>query len=191
MARKDKQARSIDQPSTLGFMGTVVNSAIISAPPAPAGVPAPFGLSGTSTVVYSAATPSVGVSLTWTPGEGTNPQSYKVQYSTSASFPDNLTSTVTCATNSVFIDSLSPGISYYFRVAAVFRNIDSAWSEVYSLTTVNDTTPPTAIAQSSMSWSWPVGDLIIKWTNPTSTNFKDVRVEIWSDNLKTVCAFVI
>ena len=113
---------------------------IITAPGSPI-------LSSPSTGV---ANQSVTPTLTWSAGSGGTPASYAVQVSTSATFSSTVYSQsgVTSGT-SVTTGSLSNLTTYYWEVSATNANGTSAWSSVWSFTTI--ITAPGAPALSTPS----------------------------------------
>ena len=90
-----------------------------------------------STPANNAANQSVTPTLTWSAGGGGTPASYAVQVSTSATFSSTVYSQsgVTGGT-SVTTSSLSNLTTYYWEVSATNANGTSAWSSVWSFTTI-------------------------------------------------------
>lgn len=71
------------------------------------------------------------------------------------------------------------------RVQAIYRSIAGAWSAISSITTPTDTTPPGAVT--SINWQWLAnGDLTLIWAAPTSENYKDAEVRIYTSATKTL-----
>ena len=112
---------------TSAWSGVWSFTTIITAPGAPT-------LSSPSTGV---ANQSVTPTLTWSAGSGGTPASYAVQVSTSATFSSTVYSQsgVTGGT-SVTTSGLSNLTTYYWEVSATNANGTSAWSGVWSFTTV-------------------------------------------------------
>ena len=130
---------------------------IITAPGAPT-------LSSPSTGV---ANQSVTPTLTWSAGSGGTPASYAVQVSTSATFSSTVYSQsgVTSGT-SVTTGSLSNLTTYYWEVSATNANGTSAWSSVWSFTTIITapgsptlSSPSTGVANQSVTptLTWSAG----------------------------------
>ena len=90
-----------------------------------------------STPSTGAANQSVTPTLTWSAGSGGTPASYAVQVSTSATFSSTVYSQsgVTGGT-SVTTSSLSNLTMYYWEVNATNANGTSAWSSIWSFTTI-------------------------------------------------------
>ena len=112
---------------TSAWSGMWSFTTIIAAPGAPT-------LSSPST---GASGQSVTPTLTWAAGSGGTPASYAVQVSTTATFSSTVYSQsgVTGGT-SVTTSSLSNLTTYYWEVNATNANGTSAWSGVWSFTTI-------------------------------------------------------
>jgi hypothetical protein len=90
----------------------------------------------------------------------------------------------------VAIDGRRVSTTYYVRVRTIVGVTPSDWSASASITTPADTTPPAAPTSQAASFT-AQGDLIVTWTNPTSLNFRDVEIKIYSDSgLTTLYATV-
>lgn len=124
------------------------------------------------------------VSVTWQPpAEDADPEAYVLQWATDSAF--TAPHGQQYATASAAVDNLATSTLYYFRVAAIYRSIQSGWSAAASITTTADTTAPDP--PSSIAWTWNAnGDLEVTWSNPTSPNLKDVEVKIWSGADKAI-----
>ena len=157
-------------------------------PPAIPSVNEPEDLVLTTFAGRSAVTPTAIIVADWDQPRGAEPQRYAVQYSTSSTFAaGSQTTVVYTASNisSATIENLRTNTTYYVRVAALFRAIQSDWSESASITTPNDLVAPapvTNLAAAFVTTAINNGDLVITWTNPTSDNFKDVVLEIYKSN---------
>lgn len=157
-------------------------------PPAIPSVNEPEDLVLTTFAGRSAVTPTAIIVADWDQPRGAEPQRYAVQYSTSSTFAaGSQTTVVYTASNisSATIENLRTNTTYYVRVAALFRAIQSDWSESASITTPNDLVAPapvTSLAATFVTTAINNGDLVITWTNPTSDNFKDVVLEIYKSN---------
>jgi len=157
-------------------------------PPAIPSVNEPEDLVLTTFAGRSAVTPTAIIVADWDQPRGAEPQRYAVQYSTSSTFAaGSQTTVVYTASNisSATIENLRTNTTYYVRVAALFRAIQSDWSESASITTPNDLVAPapvTSLAAAFVTTAINNGDLVITWTNPTSDNFKDVVLGIYKSN---------
>lgn len=182
MPGKTKFQRRIDAPGNHpGGGGEVIASTPSYAPPAIKSIPEPEDLVLSASISRSASTPSALIAATWSRPSGTVPQEYVIQVSTSNTFPAASTQTFNARSESATIDGLKPNTTYYVRVAAVFRSIQSGWSGVASTTTPNDTTPaaqPTGLAATWLG----TGDLQITWANPADANFREVELRIYDSN---------
>lgn len=156
------------------------------APPALGTVEAPSGLSLSTLLSRSSASPTAIVSATWTPPLGVDASTvartltYLIQWSTDATFATN-TSGQAALQPSAAIDGLTTGTTYYFRVAAVYRAVQSPYSAVASILTAIDTVPPSPVTSAAAAFVG-VGDLVVTWVDPTSTNYKDTEVRIYASN---------
>jgi hypothetical protein len=178
---KDKPTRRIDKPAAYRGGGAVEASAADFAPPAIKSIPVPDDLVLDSFLGRSAATPTTYITAAWSRPSGNTPQSYVIQISENSGFPDGQTTTYTTATESATLPDLKPNVLYYVRVAAVFRSIQSGWSDVVSKTTPNDTTP--AAQPTGLAGAWiGTGDLRITFTPPTSENYKDCEIKIYASS---------
>ena len=157
-------------------------------PPAIPSVPEPDGLVLTTVLGRSAVTPTAIITADWDQPRGTEPQRYAVQYSTSSTFVTGSQTTVVYTSDnesSATIETLRTNTTYYVRVAAIFRAVQSGWSDAASITTPNDLTPPGPVTNATAVFTTAAignGDLLIRWTNPTSDNFKDVIIDIYKSN---------
>lgn len=185
MPSTERRQRYIDRrlDNTAGGTTLTGTSGEPAGPAVPA-PPAPQSLRVTGTkLLFSAVSPTASASLAWLPPVGTTPQRYLVQWATNSGFTGAVSRRVGVSTpQTAEIDGLPAGTLVYFRVAAVVREIQGNWSATVSTTTPADTTPPAAPTSLVTAWSGLTGDLDIRWTNPTSPNFRDVRVRIYASN---------
>lgn len=157
-------------------------------PPAIPSIPEPDGLVLATVLGRSAVTPTAIITADWDQPRGTEPQRYAVQYSTVSNFATGSQTTVVYTSDnetSATIESLRTNTTYYVRVAAIFRAVQSGWSDAASITTPNDLTPPGPVTGATAVFTTAAignGDLLIRWTNPTSANFKDVIIDIYKSN---------
>lgn len=185
MPSTERRQRHIDRRlDNTGGGTTLTGSSGTPAGPAVPAPSAPQGLTITGTkLLFSAVTPMASASLSWRAPVGTNPQRYVVQWATASNFAGAVTRVVgVTSPQTTEIDGLPVNTLVYFRVAAVVSEIQGAWSASVSTTTPADTTPPAAPTSLVTAWSGLTGDLDIRWTNPTSSNFRDVRVRIYASN---------
>lgn len=180
---KSRPTLRIDAASLLDTVGIAVDAIDDPAPPAMAAVEAPSGLSLSTLLGRSATTPVAIVNAVWVPPDGydtadsTNTLSYLIQWSTDSTFAAHAIGQAALQP-SASIGGLTTGTLYYFRVAAVYRTVQSPWSASASITTAIDTTAPAAPSAPAASFQG-IGDLVISWTNPTSANFRDVEIKIY------------
>lgn len=180
MPGKDKLNRRIDAKASFTGGGAIEAAAASYAPPAIKAIGAPEDLILDSFLGRSAVTPTTYITAIWSRPSGADPQEYRVQISESSSFPDGQTETVGALTESATLDKLKPATLYYVRVAAVYRSIQSEWSDTASETTPVDTTPPDPVT--SAAGDFTTGHLLLTWDNPASENFKDVEIDIYASN---------
>lgn len=185
MPGKQRYIRGIDIPLVGTFdAGSDPAGTASIVPPVQAAIGAPTNLALTTAIERSASTPTAQIGATWYPPAGVAPSSYLVQWSTSSSFPDPGTSGQPADAEATTIRGLTPATTYYVRVAAIVANVQGDWSATGTQLTASDTTPPAAPSGQAASFAG-VGDLVITWTNPTSANFRDVEIGIYSDAIKT------
>ena len=185
MPSTERRLRRIDEkrPDTGG--GAIV-------PPgggAPAGAPA-VGVPGVpqsvrivnTFLLHSQGQGLAGANVAWAAPTGTSPDSYLVQWDVASGFTAPTTRTAPRGQLSIALDAMPTGATVYVRVAALIGGVQGAWSATASAATPSDTTPPSPVTGLAFSWSGLTGDLTISWTNPTSTNLRDVRVRIYASN---------
>jgi len=186
MPGKQRYIRSIDLPLVGSFdAGSDVNGTAAIAPPVAPTIGAPTNLALTTANERNAATPTSNIGATWSPPPGTAPSSYVVQWSTNSAFPDPGTNGQGATAEATTISGLIPATVYYVRVAAIVANLVSAWSTVASITTAADTVAPAPVTSLAAAFVGG-GDLVVTWANPTSANFRDVEIKIYSDGAHTL-----
>jgi hypothetical protein len=162
------------------------------APPAMGPIDPPTDIVLSTLLSRSSASPTAIVNATWTPPDGydtstiTNTLSYLIQWTTDVTWVTNVSGQAALQASAA-IDGLTTGTTYYFRVAAVYRTVQSAFSTAASIVTATDTVPPNPVTGAAASFVG-TGDLVVTWTNPTSTNYKDVEVRIYASNGGTLLA---
>ena len=185
MAGKTRLERAINvklPPSGGGGVVTEAGAeAVAPALPAPG---APTALAVTATyVLFSAVSPTAAANLSWrAPVQNLVPEGYQIQWSTSAAFTTPTTRSATQGQITATVDGLPVGTLVYFRVAAVYRQRSSPWSNTASATTPQDTAAPAAPTSLVTSWSGQTGDLSISYTRATSRNLRDERIRIYASN---------
>lgn len=177
---KHKPLHRIDAKSSFTGGGAVEATAASYAPPAIKSIPEPEDLVLDSGIGRSAVTPTAYITAVWSRPSGSVPQSYIIQVSEDSTFPDGETTAAPTLTESATLDKLKTATLYYVRVAAVYRSIQSGWSDTASETTPADTVPPSPVTSAAADFT--TGDLVLTWTNPTSDNLKDVEVDIYASN---------
>lgn len=190
MPKYDKALR-IDAPAFSNAAdGGYVDAIDSPAPPAMATVEAPTNLTLSTLLGRSAGTPTAIVNATWSPPDGyeaatlSTTLSYLIQWSTDSTFATNVHG-APALQPSASIDGLATGTLFYFRVAAVYRTVQSPFGPGVSITTAIDTTPPDP--PTSVAWNWAAnGDLEINWIDPASANLKAIQVKIWNSAAKTI-----
>jgi hypothetical protein len=168
---------------------TLAGGAIIETGGTPAGpgvivhaAPAQFRITSTA-LATSELTPSALANLAWSRPPTAGPvASYLIQWSRASTFT-NPTGIPVPGTQGTAALTVPAGVVIYFRIAAVAAGgVQGAWSAGISATMPADTTPPAAPTSLVTAWSGLTGNLDLRWTNPTSTNFRDVRVRIYASN---------
>jgi hypothetical protein len=178
---KHKRTHRIDKPAQYAGGAEITESTADFVPPAIKSIPPPENLVLDSFVGRSSAAPTTYITAVWDRPFGSNPQSYVIQISLSNTFPAATTATYTAVTESATLEGLKPNTLYYVRVAAVYRSIQSGWSDIVSETTPLDTTA--AAQPTSLAGAWiGAGDLLLTWVNPIDDNFKDVEIRIYASN---------
>jgi hypothetical protein len=184
MPSTERRPRRIDIKLPPSGGGSTADTATTE--PVPPSIPAPAapsGLTVTSTaLLYSAVSPQALANLSWYAPPGLTPDAYVIQWGLDSGFTSPTTRPTSGAATTAGVDGLPVGTAVYFRVAAVVRGVSGAWSNTASATMPSDTTPPAAPTSFSYIWNGLTGDLNITWTNPTSANFRDVRVRIYASN---------
>lgn len=185
MARSDRVVRRIDERNDNIKTGGGNLIQIGSAAPTQGGViqpPEPTNITiGTQVLLRTTYTPKIAVNVSWGAPPNLLPEFYLVEYAESSDFTTNVIR-VTTSLNRIALE-MKPDTDYWVRVKAMIRNIYSAWGypanyPSVSVHTIGDTTPPNAV--SGVTANWTTGDLILKWTNPTSSNFFRTRVRIYN-----------
>lgn len=125
---------------------------------------------------------AAGANVAWEPPTGVSPTAYSVQWDVAPAFTAPATRATPGGQTTIALDSMPTGATVYVRVAAIVQGVQGAWSATASAVTPADTTAPAAPTSLVTSWSGLTGDLTISWTNPTSPNFRDVRVRIYASN---------
>lgn len=168
-----------------GDLPTADYIALDPTPPAPPSIPAPSNLALTTMLQRSSAAPMALIGATWDLfTNGFEADAFIVQAARDSAFA-NVDKSLTALDESAAIEGLQCGTTYYVRVQAMYRAVFSGWSKTTSITTPIDSTPPAGV--SAISWQWLAsGDLVISWTAPSSENYKDAEVRIYTSSAKTL-----
>jgi hypothetical protein len=180
---KHRPVRRIDKPSAHAFGVSSAEGTGFTAPPVPPAIAPPSAPTLATSLTYSAVTPGARIDASWSSGlESFDLEYYAVQISTSATFATDTTVYATAPNQqTISIDGLRVGTLYYVRVRTIVGATPSEWGASASITTPLDTTPPAAVTAQAASFI-NAGDLVVTWTNPTSTNYKDTEVKIYASN---------
>lgn len=156
-----------------------------AAPPILPTIPAPTLLSLTPSLLQSAVTPSAQIAVVWSNLETYATETYRVQVATDSGFTALVGTWATGQNQSnAVIAPLKTSTTYYVRVQTIVTNSNSGWSNVLSTTTGADTTTPAQPSGAAATFAG-IGDLVVTWTNPTSSNFEHVEISIWDSASKT------
>ncbi|MCG8348229.1 MAG: fibronectin type III domain-containing protein, partial [Chloroflexales bacterium] len=178
---KTRQQRLIDVPTPQTGQATALTQAVETVGPIARPTAAPSGLTVVATrELRSAVTPTAAIDITWLPPVGTVVTVYLIQWATDSGFTTGLRQAETNARSATL--EADTGTPYWIRVLARSGGGDSAWSNVVTTTTPQDTSPPAAPTGLNANWNGRTGDLLIAWTNPTSANLRDVRVRVYASN---------
>lgn len=182
MPSTERRQRRIDAklPETSAAVGTpVTTSAGTAVSPEIPTPQSPTGLTVVgSFVAYAAVTPEAVVNLRWVAVTSPTPDAYAIQWALDSGFTNPTTVITAREQVTAAVSSLPVNTTVHFRIAARWQWVQSAWSASVSTTTPQDTTPPAAPTALATNWNGRTGDLTITWTNPTSVNFRDVRLRI-------------
>jgi hypothetical protein len=180
---KYKPDRRIDRSSSKHLGVSSGDGAGFTAPPVPPAVPAPGTPTLATSLVYSAVTPAARIDASWSSGlEAFDLEYYVLQISTDSTFATDVEVYATAPNQqSISIDNRRVATTYYVRVRTIVGATPSEWGASASITTPVDTTPPSPVTGAAASFIG-TGDLVVSWTPPTSTNFKDVEAKIYASN---------
>lgn len=186
MPSTERRQRRIDAklPSTSAPAGTpVTTSAGTAVSPEIPTPQSPTGLTVVgSFVVIAAITPEAVVNLRWVAINSPTPDSYAIQWSTSSGF-SNPTTLITARDQvTAAVSSLPVNTQIWFRIAARWQQVQSAWSASVNTTTPQDSTAAAAPTSATATFGNLTGDLTVRWTNPTSANYRDVEIKIFESN---------
>lgn len=188
---KYREQKRIDKQPAQAFGVASGDGSGLTVPPSLPAVAAPGAPALSTSLTYSAVTPGARIDAAWAGLETYDLETYAVQISTDSTFAtDTQIYTTAPNQNSASIDGLRVSTTYYVRVRTVVGSTPSDWSASANITTPADTTPPAAPTSPAASFQGG-GDLVITWTNPSSLNFRDVEIKIYSDSgLTTLYATV-
>lgn len=157
-----------------------------AAPPVPPTIPAPTLTSLTASLLNSAVTPSAQIAAVWTNLETLATETYRVQVATDSGFTALVGTYATGQNQSnAVLGPLKTNTTYYVRVQTIVGPNQSGWSNTLNTTTPQDTTAPVAPSGQAGAFAG-IGDFVITWTNPTSANFRDVEIKIYSQSGDTL-----
>jgi len=185
MARKERSVRRIDERNDnivtggadlLQIGSSAVTSPGIVQPPGPT-----FVTVGTQVLLRTTYTPKVAVNVSYGAPANLLPEFYQIQYAEDSGFTVNVLNVTSSQTTAAL--EMKTNTDYWIRVRAMIRGLYSEWEypsnyPTVSVHTIDDTTPPAAV--SGVTTNWTTGDLIISWTNPSSSNFFQTRLRIYN-----------
>jgi hypothetical protein len=181
MPKRYALRQDIPPPVVAGVV-TTLTTLEDSAPPSYGTLVAPGTPTLSTTIDRSASTPSAKIGASWTAPDNTDVTRYAVQWSTDSGFTD--APGTDAVGTSCTLEGLKPATLYYVRVAALFGDTQGFWSTAASITTANDTVPPSE--PEDIGWDWQAdGDLLIIWTPATEANYRDTEIRIWNDSGKS------
>ena len=186
MPSTERRQRRIDAklPETSAAVGTPVTTSAGTAvsPEIPTPV-APSGLTATGTyVVNSAVTPQAVVNLRWVAVTSPTPDAYAIQWSLDSGFTNPTTVITAREQVTAAVSGLPTNRTVWFRIAARWQWVQSAWSASISTTTANDTTPSALPTGETATFGTLTGDLTVDWVNPTSANYRDIKIDIYNQS---------
>lgn len=185
MAKKVSTPRIMDLERGVAGSPGQIYAAVTASGPAVSASPPPTDLSVTANVLaLSAQTPMARISLQWRkPLQAQEVRQYQVQVATDSGFTTGIIYHQASDTSiSIDVVTNTSGIAYWFRVRVLSGGIVSAWSNSVTATSAIDATP--AGQPTGLGWEWSGADLILTWTNPGSSNMKDIEVRIWESASK-------
>ncbi len=180
MSKKKEPVKKIDVKSTVEGGGTVVTQTPITVGPAIGSIPAPYNLVMTSTIVArSASTPMSIINITWDYDNAVDPEYYIIEFAYGVDSSNNLINPQKVIS---YVDSAAltvpSGTLTYIHVAAVLGAYISPYSTGYlTATSASDLTPPPAVT--GLNVIFDTGNVVITWTAPSSSSYKDAIVRIW------------
>jgi hypothetical protein len=189
---KYREQKRIDRQPAHAFGVSSSDGSGLTAPPIPPAMTPPSAPTLATALTYSAVTPGARIDAAWSSGlETFDGESYVVQISTDPTFAADAVIFATQPNQqNVSIDGLRVNTTYYVRVRTIVGASGSDWGTSASIATPVDTTPPAAPSSPAGSFQG-TGDLVVTWVNPTSLNFRDVELKIYSDSgLTTLYATV-
>ena len=185
MAKKQTTQRIMDVERGVAGSPGQIYAAVTASGPAVTASPPPTDLTVTANVLaLSAQTPMARISLQWRkPLQAAEVRQYQVQVATDSGFTTGIIYHQASDTSiSIDVVTNTSGIAYWFRVRVLSGGIVSDWSSSVTATSAIDATP--AGQPTGLAWEWSGADLILTWTNPGSSNMKDIEVRIWESASK-------
>ncbi|MBD1397730.1 T9SS type A sorting domain-containing protein [Pontibacter sp. JH31] len=121
--------------------------------------------------------------LSWNAAAGAS--TYRVQVATSTTFTSNVYDQNGIVGNSIQVNDLSNGTTYYWRVQASNSVGNSGWSDVWSFSTINNPTPTVPAVPSLVSPSHEATGIALpptlNWSGSTGADSYRVQVSRSSD----------
>ena len=178
MARKKDVVKKIDQKTKNSGAPLPLIQEDQPTPPAFAVIPAPDTLVQVSQAIQrSTQAPLVLIAIAWNEAPNINPDYYNVDVSETADFTNKIRRRA--LSTSATIDGLKAnGFTYYMRVQAVIGGIYSDFSNILTVVTMDDDTPPPDVTGATAAFQ--NSDLVITYTIPTSEILKDVQIDIYN-----------
>lgn len=171
-------------PTTVGAADPITTSVDTALPQVVAG-PAPSGLALVSTVYQqSLTTPRAVINVAWDePISGVT--EYVVQVADNAGFTGARTIRAHSTAAALEVDAPAvTAVNYFIRVAALYGQIQSGWSNVATVAVQPDLTPPPPVSGLSVAFDADA-NLVITFTRPSANNYRDALVNIYSDSSHT------
>src|SRR5215216_1158205 len=179
MAKKNTKLRVIDQKTTSVGAPLPLLQEDQPTPPAFYLIPEPTDLVllGQS-IQRSTQAALVSVALGWQEAPNIQPDYYNVEWTEDSTFATGVNRARAATTSATISGLKANAVIYYFRVQAVLGGIYSPFSDVLTVTTMLDTTPPPEVIGAAAAFQ--NSDLVITYTVPNSEILKDVQIDIYN-----------
>ncbi|NJO81664.1 MAG: hypothetical protein HC828_02095 [Blastochloris sp.] len=189
MANKDQPQRRVDaRQKRIGGADILTGGGGDVAPPARPVPRAPTNLTAPAAVLtFSAVTPKCRVSIAWNAPTALSvePDGYLAQWSLSNTFANPTSVAIGRSQTTADLFDIPTNTTVYIRLAALYRQEQSGWSNTTSIATPNDTAPPDPPADFAVTFLSD-GSARISWSKPVSRNFRAVELRIFNSASKTV-----